>query len=162
MRLEISELIWVSRRIRAAPRRLALHHNQWHCRRCADSSWSGAQGRFARPLHRAKLVCLSRESNRTCWPAVAHYLLAKGCCQMRLLCFAGVSGAVIAMAIAAIAKFPLILWNITPRRTRTVIVVYAVLRWFLHLVDGIKLSNYGHNTSPLVGRIITPEIWRTT
>jgi len=56
--------------------------------------------------------------------------------------------AVIAEPIAAVSRSLLILRDVAAGRARAVVVVNALVGWFLNFINGVELSCWGHGISP--------------
>ena len=67
---------------------------------------------------------------------------------MKLLALSVKLNAIIAEPVAAVARFTLILWYVTARRARTIVVMDAKCGWLFNLVNRIEFCCCWHGISP--------------
>jgi hypothetical protein len=51
--------------------------------------------------------------------------------------------------VAARSGLALMLWYVTTRRARIIVVMNLPVGWFLALIDGVECGYFRHNNSPL-------------
>ncbi len=79
---------------------------------------------------------------------------------MKLLTFSVQPSAIIAESVSAGSWFPFILWYVTTRRTRTIVMMNTICGLFFNLVNGIEDSRCGHGISPSWYKLYS-ELWTT-
>ena len=67
----------------------------------------------------------------------------------RLVTCLGLFLALLTVPVAARSGLALMLWYVTTRRARIIVVMNLPVGWFLALIDGVECGYFRHNNSPL-------------